>query len=699
MGLAVGVVPAFDLVYSDHTMATSSTPDTPEPTAAELIAARPHLAMHAMDGLVIDDVPLNAIADAVGTPIWVYSASAMRRRYRMLAGALADAGLDAHVHYAVKANDRLAVLRLFAAEGAGADVVSEGELRRAREAGIPADRIVFSGVGKSERELRLALTEDIAQINVESAEELDMLSALAAAMGRTARVALRVNPDVDAGTHAKITTGRAQDKFGIPYADAVAALSPRGGAAGHPPDRTGDAYRQPDPVAGALSRRLGRIAELVRALRADGLPVSVVDCGGGLGIPYRDEPAPLPAALAGAIRGAFHNLDVRIVVEPGRWLVGPAGVLLASVILAKHTQGSRFVVLDAAMNDLVRPAMYDAWHGIVPVSAVDAVAPVTPADVVGPVCESGDTFARDRMLPPLAAGARVAILDAGAYGSVMSSAYNARPVAAEVMVDGSDWSVIRERQSHADLWRGERDATLAEMNAAGRRVRSPAAPACRPPRAGPLRHPVRTHLAGAVAGARRCRRCSSASHCSICRACCRRGAHIGLLAVTASADRSGCWSAACATSRAPDDKAADRRLEVASGLSHRPLAVLTDRPSRGTARTRYGRRSRSGRRMSRARSARCAGCASALPRPGLARRDPRALRAALVVALVAAFAIAGDDAPSRLAQAMEPTLPRDAAAAGDRAAGLDHAARLHAAGADLPEAGQRHGVGAGRRRA
>ena len=202
-------------------MATSSTSDTPAPTAAELIAARPHLSMHAMDGMLIDDVPLNGIADEIGTPVWVYSASAMRRRYRMLAGALADAGLDAHVHYAMKANDRLAVLRLFAAEGAGADIVSEGELRRAREAGIPADRIVFSGVGKSERELRLALSEDIAQINVESAEELDMLSALAAAMDRTARVVFRVNPDVDAGTHAKITTGRARDKFGIPYADIV----------------------------------------------------------------------------------------------------------------------------------------------------------------------------------------------------------------------------------------------------------------------------------------------------------------------------------------------------------------------------------------------------------------------------------------------------------------------------------------------
>ena len=237
-------------------MAQLHDPDTPEPTVAELIAARPHLAMHAMDGLLIDDVPLNAIADDVGTPVWVYSASAMRRRYRMLAGALADAGLDAHVHYAMKANDRLAVLRLFAAEGAGADIVSEGELRRAREAGIPADRIVFSGVGKSERELRLALSEDIAQINVESAEELDMLSALAAAMGRTARVVLRVNPDVDAGTHAKITTGPRAGQVRHPLCRYRAALSPRRGAAGHPPGRTGDAYRQPDPVAGTVSRRL-----------------------------------------------------------------------------------------------------------------------------------------------------------------------------------------------------------------------------------------------------------------------------------------------------------------------------------------------------------------------------------------------------------------------------------------------------------
>ena len=245
--------------------------ETPEPDIAELIAARPHLTMHAMDGLVIDDVPLNLIADAVGTPTWVYSASSMRGRYRTLAAALDEAGLDGHVHYAVKANDRLAVLRLFAREGAGADVVSEGELRRAREAGIPANRIVFSGVGKTLRELRLALAEDIAQINVESAEELDMLSGLAAAMGHTARIALRVNPDVDAGTHVKITTGRAQDKFGIPYADAIRVVSARRVAAGHRAGRACDAHRQPDPVACTLSRRI-RTPCRTRARSARGRP-------------------------------------------------------------------------------------------------------------------------------------------------------------------------------------------------------------------------------------------------------------------------------------------------------------------------------------------------------------------------------------------------------------------------------------------
>jgi len=438
-------------------MATHATvpADTPDPTVAELIAARPWLAMHAMDGLVLDDVPLNRVADEVGTPTWVYSAATMRARYRALTAALADASLDAHVHYAVKANGHLAILRLFAREGAGADVVSGGEMLRARAAGIPADRIVFSGVGKSVQELQLALTEDIAQINVESAEELAMLSALAAGMGRTARVALRVNPDVDAGTHAKLTTGRAKDKFGIAYAQAAALYAHAAGLPGIRPIglavHIGSQILSMPPYRAAYAR----IADLVHALRADGHAVETVDCGGGLGIPYRGQPAPSPAALAGAIAGALHNLNLRLTLEPGRWLVGPAGLLLASVILVKQVEGGRFVVLDAAMNDLIRPAMYDAWHGIVPVSAVAAVGPAAPADVVGPVCEPGDAFARGRLLPTLAANSRVAILDAGAYGSVMSSAYNARPLAAEVMIDGGDVALIRARQPVDALWAAE----------------------------------------------------------------------------------------------------------------------------------------------------------------------------------------------------------------------------------------------------
>src|SRR5271165_1774013 len=330
--------------------------DTPDPTVAELIAARPWLAMHAMDGLVLDDVPLNRVADEFGTPTWVYSAGTMRARYRSLAAALAAASLDAQVHYAVKANDHLAILRLFAREGAGADVVSEGELLRARAAGIPGSRIVFSGVGKSTRELQLALTQDIAQINVESAEELAMLSALAAGMGRTARVALRVNPDVDAHTHAKLTTGRATDKFGIAYTQAAALYAHAATLPGIRPIglavHIGSQILSMPPYRAAYAR----IAELVRTLRADGHTVETVDCGGGLGIPYRGQPAPSPAALAGAIAGALHNLNLRLTLEPGRWLVGPAGLLLASVILVKHVGldqagGGRFVVLDAAMND------------------------------------------------------------------------------------------------------------------------------------------------------------------------------------------------------------------------------------------------------------------------------------------------------------------------------------------------------------
>jgi diaminopimelate decarboxylase len=269
-------------------------------------------------------------------------------------------------------------------------------------------------------------------------------------------VALRVNPDVDAGTNDKITTGRATDKFGIAYADAVALYARAAEMPGIQPvglaTHIGSQILELAPYRAAFAR----IADLVAALRQAGLRVSVVDCGGGLGIPYRNEPVPSPAGLAAAMKGAFGSLDVRLAMEPGRWLVGPAGVLLASVVLVKHNPFEPFIVLDAAMNDLVRPAMYDAWHGIVPLSPIDALAPPRLATVVGPVCESSDTFARSRLLPPLEPGGRVAILDAGAYGAVMSSTYNARPLAAEVWVDDGLWSVIRDRQPLEAIWERER---------------------------------------------------------------------------------------------------------------------------------------------------------------------------------------------------------------------------------------------------
>jgi diaminopimelate decarboxylase len=436
-------------------MPTQPADATPDPSIADLIAARPSLHLHAMDGLVMDDVPLLHIATTTGTPTWVYSANTIRTRYRALTAALTTAGLDAHPHYAVKANDHLAILSLLNREGAGADVVSGGELRRARAAGIPAAKIVYSGVGKTEPELALALTEDIAQINIESVEELRLLSAIAARLGRTARVVPRINPDIDAGTHDKISTGRAGDKFGIPWTEASAVYAEAARLPGIEPIglavHIGSQILDLAPYRAAFAR----VADLVRTLRDDGHTVKTVDCGGGLGIPYRDEPAPTPDALAGAIKAAFHNLDVRVTVEPGRWLVGPAGVLLSSVILQKQADDVRFIVLDAAMNDLVRPAMYGAWHGIVPLAAVDAVAPVSPCDVVGPICESGDTFARQRSLPMLSPGAMVAILDAGAYGAVMSSPYNARPRAAEVLVDGATWTIIRPRQTLEALWADE----------------------------------------------------------------------------------------------------------------------------------------------------------------------------------------------------------------------------------------------------
>ncbi len=421
----------------------------------ELLAARPALSMHARDGLCFEGVPLNAIADAHGTPVWVYGAGTMRARYAALTAALEAQKLDVHVHYAVKANDHLAVLNIFRHLGAGADVVSLGEFLRTQRAGIAAADVVYSGVGKAPVELAEALGAGIGQINVESAEELDMISGIAGRMGRTARVVLRMNPDVDAGTHEKITTGLADNKFGIAAQDIPALYARAASLPGVEPVgialHIGSQILSPAPYAEAYRKA----AAMVRRLRDDGLAVSVLDLGGGLGIGYGDEPGMPLTAFAATVRREVGGLGVQLLLEPGRYLVGPAGMLLSSVILEKQAGDRRFIVLDAAMNDLMRPALYEAWHGILPLGAAQLQNPVSPADIVGPVCETADCFAKDRLMPPMGPGARVAILDAGAYGAVMSSSYNARPRAAAVLVEGGHFHLITPRQSIEQLWADE----------------------------------------------------------------------------------------------------------------------------------------------------------------------------------------------------------------------------------------------------
>ena len=419
------------------------------------LAAHPNLTRHPLDGLLLDGVPLAAIAREHGTPAWAIGAATLRARYRRLASAMPGVA----IHYAVKANDHLAVLNLLAAEGAGADVVSGGELLRALRAGVPAGRIIFSGVGKTRAELALALEHGVGQLNVESQEELLALSQLAASLGSTATVALRVNPDVDAGTLDAISTGRAGDKFGIPAGDA-AALYARASAL--PGIRlAGLAVHIGSQIMGtaAYAAAYRRMADLVLELRARGHRVARLDCGGGLGIAYRDEAACLPEAWAACIGAAFGHLSLELAVEPGRWLAGPAGILLASVVRTRRAGMARpLVILDAAMNDLARPAMYGAWHGLLPVAPAALCAPAELADVAGPVCESSDFLARGRMLPALPDDSTVAILDCGAYGSTMSSTYNARPLAAHVLVDAArpgGFTLSRPRGTAAGLWDGE----------------------------------------------------------------------------------------------------------------------------------------------------------------------------------------------------------------------------------------------------
>jgi diaminopimelate decarboxylase len=421
----------------------------PDPSVRELIAARPALSMHVQDGLLLEDVPLAAIAGALGTPCWVYGAGTIRARLAQLRRAFAPT----QIHYAVKANDHLAVLRLMASGGAGADVVSEGEMRRALAAGIAPEHIVFSGTGKTKAELQAALAAGIGQVNAESAAEIEMIAAAAAATGHIARVALRINPDIAAGTHDKISTGRAGDKFGIPWGEATAVYARAASLPGVEP--VGLALHLGSQIVSTAPYRAAwaRMREITLALRQAGHRVTRLDAGGGLGIAYRDEATVSPEALAGALREVLGDLGADTMIEPGRWLVAPAGVLLASVVLNKEDDA--IVVIDAAMNDLTRPAMYGAWHGIVPLDPVTAALPAEPRMVAGPICESSDIFARARSLPPLAPDSRVAILDAGAYGAVMSSTYNARPLAPIAMVDGARWTTIRERQPLAMMWAGE----------------------------------------------------------------------------------------------------------------------------------------------------------------------------------------------------------------------------------------------------
>ncbi len=401
--------------------------------------------------LCAEKVPLTEIAATVGTPVYVYSTATLTRHYQVMTDALA--GLPHLVCFAVKANSNLAVLRVLARLGAGMDVVSGGEYRRARAAGVPGDRIVFSGVGKTAEEMTLALTGGIRQFNVESEPELLTLSAMAVALGRKAPTALRINPDVDARTHAKIATGKAENKFGVPL------------------DRAREVYRQAANLPGIeiigidvhigsqltelapFEAAFGKVAALTRALRSDGHDIRRIDLGGGLGIPYEraNTAPPLPFDYGDLVRRTVGDLGCEIEIEPGRLIAGNAGLLLSKAIYAKKGEARDFLILDAAMNDLIRPAMYDAFHEIVPVMEPPPATETTPIDIVGPVCETGDTFALARAMPPLGQGDLVAFRSAGAYGAVMASEYNTRPLVPEVLVDGDQFAVVRARPGYDEM--------------------------------------------------------------------------------------------------------------------------------------------------------------------------------------------------------------------------------------------------------
>jgi diaminopimelate decarboxylase len=404
------------------------------------------------DGVLhAEDVSVADIARNVGTPVYVYSAATLRRHYEVFDEALA--GMDHLICFAMKANSNLAVIKLLGDMGAGVDVVSGGEYRRAVAAGIPGERIVFSGVGKTREEMRLALTGGIRQFNLESEPEMHALSEVATELGVTAPVTVRVNPDVDAKTHAKIATGKSENKFGIPIARArevYAEIRDLPGLKVVGIDvHIGSQLTDLAPFRAAYEK----VAALTHALREDGHEITRLDLGGGLGIPYeRDNQAPpLPIEYGQVIRETVGDLGCEIEIEPGRLIAGNAGIMVSSVIYLKQGEGRDFLILDSAMNDLVRPSMYDAYHDIVPVQEPAPGVDQSPYDIVGPVCETGDTFAKARNLPPLAAGDLVAFRSAGAYGAVMASEYNSRPLIPEVLVDRDHFAVIRARPTFDEM--------------------------------------------------------------------------------------------------------------------------------------------------------------------------------------------------------------------------------------------------------
>ncbi len=407
---------------------------------------------HYIDGVLhAENVPIPEIAKTVGTPFYVYSTATLERHYKVFSQAFAD--VDAMVCYAMKANSNQAVLKTLGRLGAGVDVVSGGELRRALAAGIPASRIMFSGVGKTAHEMDLALEAGIYCFNVESEPELEVLNLRAQKIGKRAHVSFRINPDVDAGTHAKISTGKKENKFGISYErarDVYAHAATLDGIEVTGIDmHIGSQITELQPFEDAF--RLLR--ELVDALRSDGHRIDHVDIGGGLGIPYKDDnnPPPLPDAYAETVKRQLRSLECRIVTEPGRLIVGNAGILVTEVIYVKESGEKSFVIVDGAMNDLIRPTLYDAYHMIRPVVVPATDAPRIKADVVGPVCETGDYLALEREMAAPKPGDLIAVASAGAYGAVQAGTYNTRLLVPEVLVKGSDFHIVRPRGSYEDL--------------------------------------------------------------------------------------------------------------------------------------------------------------------------------------------------------------------------------------------------------